>query len=234
MALVPGCHPFPLQQIRLSPRMDRPAESPSPSQLCDSFAAALQMARKTTETHMSESTEAASGGSSTPAQAPASSESKSSEKSGGGSNARSDKNSDNGGYESQRGVHHEKGSEKSSRRRSRSRRRGRGGRRPNQSGGNSMGNENRAEMNREPRDPWTGDSPNDLNLRDLKGLKVSDLQALAQGLEIESSSVAVSSNVSPMATPFCAHRTTAIWLARTTSTSPPRRYGALRSRPATP
>ena len=135
---------------------------------------------------MSESTEAASGGSSTPAQAPASSESKSSEKSGGGSNARSDKNSDNGGYESQRGVHHEKGSEKSSRRRSRSRRRGRGGRRPNQSGGNSMGNENRAEMNREPRDPWTGDSPNDLNLRDLKGLKVSDLQALAQGLEIES------------------------------------------------
>ena len=164
--------------------MDRPAESLSPSQLCEIFAAVLQMARKTTETHMSESTEAASSGSSAPAQAPASSESPPSDKSGGDSNARSNKKSDNGGYESQRGVHHEKSSEKSSRRRSRSRRRGRG-RRPNQGGGNSLGNENRAEVSREPREPWTGESPEDLNLKELKNLKVSDLQALAQTLTIE-------------------------------------------------
>ncbi len=130
---------------------------------------------------MSESTEAAPASSESSAPAPTSSESQSSDK----SSAKSSPSSDNGGYESQRGVHHEKSNEKSSRRRSRSRRRGRGGRRGGGGGGNSIGNENRSQVAREPREPWTGDSPGDLNLKELKGAKVLELQTLAKGLELE-------------------------------------------------
>jgi transcription termination factor Rho len=155
---------------------------------------------------MSESTEVA-GDSKAPAPAPSnsgssdsksgssesksgSSESKSgSSESKSGSSEQSNRSgqsgSDKSGYESQRGVHHEKSPEKDSRRRSRSRRRGRGNRNRSGGGGNSIGNENRAEVSRDPREPWTGDSPNDLNLRDLKSVKVSDLHELATGLELE-------------------------------------------------